>query len=169
MPPKLKARKGNAPKSSKKGKSVAKKRQLPPVHLKTKEETWTTEDEEEPSLEAVLTLLETLSRRMGAYEERLEETTSETTAQVRFTAPTASSTSRARVERTTQSQPLSAPQDGFPDVTEEVRTCITNQLRASPALPIHTDDDTASADELWGSPEGGKEPPNQVRYGLLTL
>ena len=54
MPPKLKAKKGNAPKSSKKGKSIPKKRQQPPVHLTTEEETWITEDEAEPSLKAVM-------------------------------------------------------------------------------------------------------------------
>ena len=79
------------------------KRQQPPVHLTTEEETWTTEDEEEQSLKAVMTLLGTMSSRMGAYEKRLEEVTSETTAQVTFTAPrpTAPSTSRARDEGTT--------------------------------------------------------------------
>ena len=59
MPPKLKAKKGNALKSSKTGKSIDKKRQQPPVHLTTEEETWTTEDEEEPSLKAVIALLGT--------------------------------------------------------------------------------------------------------------
>ena len=57
MPHKLKAKKGNALKSIKKGKSVSKKRQQRPVHLTTQLETWTTEDEEEPSLKAAMTLL----------------------------------------------------------------------------------------------------------------
>ena len=126
---------------------------------------WTTEHEEEQSLKTVMTLLETMSSRMGAYEKRLKEATSVTTDQVTFTATTALSTSRARDEGTTQSQPLSAPQDGFPDVAEEVTTRVA---RAAPALPLHTDDDTASEDELE-PPEGGKEPSNRVRYRLLTL
>ena len=70
MHPKHKAKKSSAPKSSKKGKSVSKKRQQPPVHFTTGEETWTTEDEEEPSLKAVITLLGTMSSRMAAYEKR---------------------------------------------------------------------------------------------------
>ena len=57
MPHNLKAKKGNAPKSIKKRKSVSKKRQQPPVHLTTQLETWTTEDEEKPSLKATMTLL----------------------------------------------------------------------------------------------------------------
>ena len=64
---------------------------------------------------------------MRAYEKRLE-VTSETTDQAIFTAPTAPSTSRAQDEGTAQSQPLSAPQDGFPDVAEEqfsfTKACI---------------------------------------------
>ena len=55
IPPKLKAKKGNATKSSKKGKSVSKKRQQLLVHLTTEDEMWTAEDEEEPSLKAVMT------------------------------------------------------------------------------------------------------------------
>ena len=49
MPPKLKAEKGNAPKSSKKGKSIPKKKQQSAVHLTTEEGMWTSENEEEPS------------------------------------------------------------------------------------------------------------------------
>ena len=73
------------PKSSKKGKSVSKKKQQPPVHLTHEEETWTTDDEEESSLKSVIDLLGSMSSRMGAYEERLGEMTSETTAQAIFT------------------------------------------------------------------------------------
>ena len=148
MPPKLKAKNGNAPKSSKKGKAVYKKRQQPPIHLTTVEEMWTTEDEEEPSLKAVMTLLGTMSSRMGDYEKRLLEVMSETTVQAIFTALTAPSTSRALDESTTQGQPPSTPWYSFPDVAVDVRTRVVNHLRAAPALPVHTDENTASEDEL---------------------
>ena len=46
----------------------------------------------------------------------------------------------------------SVPQDGFPDGAE-VRIRVTNRLRAAPALPVHTDKDTASEDKL--------EPPRR--------
>ena len=91
---------------------------------------WTTEDEEEPSLKAVMTLLGTISSRMGSYEKRLGEVMSETTAQVIFTGPTAPSSTRALDEGTIQGQPPSAPLYGFPDVVEEVRTRVTKWLRA---------------------------------------
>ena len=98
IPPKHKAKKAN-----KNGKSVSKKRQQPPVHLTTEEETWTTVHEEDPSLKAVMTLLGIMSIRTRAYEERHGEVTSETTAHAAFfTAPTAPSTSRALGEGTTQ-------------------------------------------------------------------
>ena len=53
---------------------------------------------------------------------------------------------------------MSAAPDGFPDIAEEVRSIIANQLRGGPALPDHTNEDTASRDEL--------EPPSR-RKGTL--
>ena len=74
--------------------------------------------------------------------------TYETTPQAIFTAPPVPSTSRALDEGTTKGQPLSAPQDGFLDVAEEMRTRVANWLRATPALHVHTDEDTAFEYEL---------------------
>ena len=75
--------------------------------------------------------------------------TSETTSKANFTAPPVPSTSRAldKDTCTTQGQPPSASQDGFPDVAE-VRTRVANLLRAALELPDFTDEDTACEDEV---------------------
>ena len=136
MPPKLKAKKGNAPKSSKKGKSAAEKRPLSPVQLATKE-MWITVNEEEPSLKTVMALLRTMSSRMGVYEKRLKEVISRTTAQVCISAPIAPSTSMARDGGITQNQSPLAPKYRFLDVAEEVMTGVANRLRTASALLVH--------------------------------
>ena len=82
--------------------SVSKKREQPPIHITHEEEPWTTDDEEEPFLKAVMELLGSMSSRMAAYEKRLGEMTSETTAQAIFTAPLEPSTSGVLNEGTTQ-------------------------------------------------------------------
>ena len=105
------------------GKSVSKKRQQPPTH---KEETWTTDDDEEPTRKVVMNLLGSMSSKVGAYEKRLGEMTSKTTAQATFTAHLAPSTSRVLKKGTTQSQPTSAALDGFPDMVKEVRNRVAN-------------------------------------------
>ena len=99
-----------------------------------------------------------MSSRIGAYEKRLGEMTSETTAQGIFTAPLAASNNRVPNDGTTQSQPMSAALDNFLDMAEEVRTRVANQLRGTPVLPVHIYEDTASEDEL--------EPPTRKKRTL---
>ena len=103
MHPKSKKEKMANPQTlKKKGKSSSRrKQQAPPDLSPTNTEALSTDEEEEPSLKSLMTLLGNMSDRLAIHEQRLGSLTVEndTSSHSFFTSPAAPSTSRPEAER----------------------------------------------------------------------
>ena len=120
----------------------------PPDILATDTEAPSTDEEEEPSLRYVMTLLGNMCDRLVIHEQRLGSLTAEndTSSQSFFRAPVAPSTSRTGAEGGgVTTGPQLAVQDNFRDMSEEVQARVPSCLRGARAPFLKaTDEDTAS-------------------------
>ena len=154
MPTKIKTKKVATMVTKKKGKALKRKSQPPNVQSDME---WTTQDDEDPSLELMMTnmgtLLSTLNTRMEGFARRQDHMEGTAVSHTVYTTPPVVSTGQdAEVQAPLPRLTIAEMHAPLPDMADVVKAQVAQRLWGAPA-PYHlTDEDTASEDEGTAHP-----------------
>ena len=154
MPPKKKSKKNVTPQTpTKKGKQInRRKQQLPPDLTLTDTEVQGLDDDEQPSLKSMMTLLVDMNAQLATNEKNVESLAAEKEARLQSlsTVPDEPSTSRGATSRGVTTSPHLPDHETFQKITDEV-----GQAKEDESM------------ESLGMAQGSAHPQSHIRHFSL--